>query len=144
MPLTELNHYFVRCGDLELSKRWYCDVLGFELMPRPPLPFPGYWLGVAGKTQIHMGQAGDTLSEQYYLGISEGRLLRSSGVVDHIAFTGEDPAEFHARLDAAGVSYRARSFPEASLYQIFVEDPDGLFIEIGFLDQPIGVKRPFL
>jgi extradiol dioxygenase family protein len=26
MPLTELNHYFVRANDLEQSRRFYCDV----------------------------------------------------------------------------------------------------------------------
>jgi len=49
MPLTELNHYFIRANDLEKTKDFYCDVLGFEVMPRPSFPFPGYWLGVNGK-----------------------------------------------------------------------------------------------
>ena len=55
MPLTELNHYFVRANDLEQTKNFYCDVLGFQVMPRPSFPFPGYWLGVNGKIQVHMG-----------------------------------------------------------------------------------------
>lgn len=46
MPLTGLNHYFVRANDLERSKNFYVDVLGFEVMPRPDFPFPGYWLGI--------------------------------------------------------------------------------------------------
>src|SRR5262245_25874797 len=41
MPLTELNHYFVRANDLEQTRRFYCEVLGFEVMPRPDFPFPG-------------------------------------------------------------------------------------------------------
>ncbi len=43
MPLIDLNHYFVRAKDLERSRRFYCDVLGFEVMPRPDFAFPGYW-----------------------------------------------------------------------------------------------------
>src|SRR5439155_127854 len=58
MPLTELNHYFVRANDLEQTKKFYCDVLGFEVRARPTFPFPGYWLGVKGKMQVHMGQEG--------------------------------------------------------------------------------------
>ena len=58
MPVTELNHYLIRSNDLERSKDFYCGVLGFEVMPRPDFPFPGYWLGVNGKIQVHMGQAG--------------------------------------------------------------------------------------
>ena len=68
MPVTELNHYFVRANDLERSRRFYCEVLGFEEMPRPNFPFPGYWLGVNGKIQVHMGPHGIPNSELYYLG----------------------------------------------------------------------------
>jgi catechol 2,3-dioxygenase-like lactoylglutathione lyase family enzyme len=55
MPLTQLNHYFVRANDLEQTKDFSCRVLGFEVMPRPGFPFPGYWLGVNGQIQVHMG-----------------------------------------------------------------------------------------
>ena len=68
MPLTELNHYFIRANDLEKTKDFYCDVLGFEVMPRPSFPFPGYWLGVNGKIQVHMGPHGIPNAEMYYLG----------------------------------------------------------------------------
>ena len=113
-------------------------MLGFDLMPRSTIPFPGYWLGVAGRTQIHMGQAGDPLSEQYYLGSVKGRTTRDSGVVDHIAFTGEDAAGFRARLEGLGVPFQTRNFPEAKLFQILVEDPNGLIIEVGFFDDSIS------
>ena len=31
MPVTEINHYFVRANDLEQTKNFYCDVLGFRV-----------------------------------------------------------------------------------------------------------------
>ena len=31
MPVTELNHYFVRANDVERTKDFYCDVLGFSV-----------------------------------------------------------------------------------------------------------------
>ena len=68
MPVSELNHYFVRANDLEKTKAFYCDVLGFEVMPRPTFPFPGYWLGVNGKIQVHMGPHGIDNADMYYLG----------------------------------------------------------------------------
>ena len=54
MPLTELNHHFVRARNLESSRSFYCDALGFEVMPRPDLAFPGYWLGGGGIVQVHI------------------------------------------------------------------------------------------
>ena len=68
MAVTDLNHFFVRANDLEKTKDFYCDVLGFEMMPRPDFPFPGYWLGVNGKIQVHLGPHGIPNSDLYYLG----------------------------------------------------------------------------
>ena len=132
MPVTELNHYLVRCSDLERSKDFYCGVLGFEVMPRPNFPFPGFWLGVNGKIQVHMGQAGVPNSELYYLGSPEGVAKENSGVIDHVAFLASDPGEFIARFRKLGIDYRPRSLPEAELFQLFITDPDGLTIELNF------------
>ena len=52
MPLTELNHYFVRANDLERTKRFYCEVLGFEQMPRPDFAFPGYASGLTQRAKL--------------------------------------------------------------------------------------------
>src|SRR5471030_2588410 len=116
MPLTELNHYFVRVLDLERTKAFYVDVLGFEVMPRPDFPFNGYWLGVNGKIQVHMGQAGIENEELYYLGTTKESA----------------PEKFLARFKELGIGARPRSLPEAELYQLFIKDPDGLTIELNF------------
>lgn len=139
MPVTELNHYFVRCKDLEHSKQWYCDVLGFQQMPRPPFPFKGYWLGVNGKIQLHMGQHGIENSEIYYIGSPQHAGTDNSGVIDHVAFLADDPREFRRRFEQMKIEYRARTLPDFDLYQMFLQDPDGLTIELNFFglkDQP--------
>ena len=132
MPVTELNHYFVRVNDLERSRRFYCEVLGFEVMPRPDFPFPGYWLGVGGKVQVHMGPHGIPHAERYYLGTTAASATDNSGVVDHIAFVATDPGDLGDRLTAAGLKVRKRHLPDFRLFQMFVEDPDGLTIELNF------------
>jgi catechol 2,3-dioxygenase-like lactoylglutathione lyase family enzyme len=132
MPLTELNHYFIRANDLETTKQFYCDVLGFEVMPRPTFPFPGYWLGVNGKIQVHMGPDGIDNAELYYLGTPKGAVTDHAGVVDHIAFLATEPGNFIRRFKARGLEFQPRSLPEFDLYQIFVKDPNGLTIELNF------------
>ena len=132
MPVTELNHYFVRANDLEKTKDFYCDVLGFSVMPRPPFPFPGYWLGVNGKIQVHMGQDGIPNAERYYLGTPAGAATDHAGVVDHIAFLASEPGAFVRRLKDRGIEYEPRSLPDFDLYQIFLKDPHGLTIELNF------------
>lgn len=132
MPVTELNHYFVRANDLEKTKAFYCDVLGFEVMPRPDFPFPGYWLGVNGKIQVHMGPHGIPNSELYYLGTTPKSATDNTGVVDHIAFLATEPEKFARRFDEIGMKSRNRYFPEFQLYQMFVKDPNGLTVELNF------------
>ncbi len=132
MPLIDLNHYFVRAKDLERSRRFYCDVLGFEVMPRPDFAFPGYWLGIGGKIQVHMGAHGIPDAESYYLGTTPRSATDNSGVVDHIAFLASDPDGFARRFAALGLAARTRYLQEIQLFQIFVTDPDGLTIELNF------------
>ena len=132
MPISDLNHYFVRANDLEQTKKFYVEVLGFEVMHRPNFPFPGYWLGVNGKIQIHMGPHGIEHSDLYYLGTPPNAATDHTGVVDHIAFAASDPAEIKKRLDRHRVAYRPRFFSEAKLYQLFFKDPNGLLIELNF------------
>ena len=132
MPVTELNHYLIIASDLERTKNFYCDVLGFEVMPRPDFPFPGYWLGINGKIQVHMAQAGVDNAELYYLGTPKNAATNNSGVIDHIAFLASDPDRFVSHLKGLGVPVRPRNFPESGLYQLFLKDPDGLTIELNF------------
>jgi catechol 2,3-dioxygenase-like lactoylglutathione lyase family enzyme len=133
VPVTELNHYFVRANDLEQTKRFYCDVLGFEVMKRPDFPFPGYWLGVNGKIQVHMGPHGIPNAELYYLGTTPKSATDNTGVVDHIAFLATEPEKFAERFGEVGITSRNRYFPEFQLYQMFVKDPNGLTVELNFL-----------
>ena len=137
MPLTELNHYFVRANNLERSKDFYVNVLGFEVMPRPEFPFPGYWLGINGKIQVHMGPAGIPNQEMYYLGTPKGAATDHAGVVDHIAFLASEPETFIKRFKAMGMDYRPRSLPDSELFQLFIKDPNGLTIELNFF----GIKQ---
>lgn len=136
MPVTGLDHYLIRAGNLERTKDFYVDVLGFEIMPRPDFPFPGYWLGVNGKIQVHMGQGGVANSDLYYLGSPKNAANDNSGVVDHVAFVATDPESFIKRLREIGIAYRPRSFPDSGLYQLFIKDPEGITVELNFF----GVK----
>jgi catechol 2,3-dioxygenase-like lactoylglutathione lyase family enzyme len=137
MPVTELNHFLIRAKNLERTKDFYVKVLGFEVMPRPDFPFPGYWLGVGGKIQVHMAQAGVPNSKLYYLGSPKNAATTNSGVIDHVAFLASAPAKFVKRFQELKIACRPRSLPEFGLYQLFIKDPDGLTIELNFF----GIKK---
>src|SRR5258706_11344398 len=117
MPLTELNHYFVRANDLERTKDFYVEVLGFEVMPRPDFPFPGYWLGINGKIQVHMGPAGVPNQEMYYLGTPKNAVSHKTGVVGHIAFLASAPEGFVERFQQLGIKIRPPKPPASWPHQ---------------------------
>jgi len=132
MPVTVLNHFFVRAENIEATKDFYVDVLGFEVLPRPNFPFPGYWLGLDGAALVHVGLGGVEQANLYYIGSPDGAATDNAGVIDHIAFIATDPAKMAAHFRSTGVPYRPRYLPESALYQLFVRDPNGIMIELNF------------
>lgn len=125
MPVTDLNHYFVRANDLEQTKAFYCDVLGFEAGARPQLAFPGYWLYLDGAACVHIADRA-----AYEAHAEEVGLIRVEGSIDHLAFAADDHATLAARLEAAGVATVSNDVPGAGFRQLFLEDPNGVRIEL--------------
>jgi catechol 2,3-dioxygenase-like lactoylglutathione lyase family enzyme len=125
MPLQALEHALVLTDDLEGTRAFYCDVLGFEAGARPPLVFPGYWLYLDGVPCLHIAERA-----AYEAHASEVGLTRSSGPVDHLAFAAEEHESILSRLGAAGIEAVANDVPTAGIRQLFVEDPNGVRIEL--------------
>ena len=48
------SHVAISVTDLDEARDFYCNVLGFEVLPRPDFGFPGLWLRV-GTLQLHLG-----------------------------------------------------------------------------------------
>lgn len=132
MPIRELNHFFIRAADLEQTRRFYTEVLGFEVMPRPNFPFPGYWMGINGAIQVHVGPSNIPNRQAYYLGTRDDAADGQSGVIDHVAFLADDPTAFIERFRERGIEFRPRHLPESNLYQLFIRDPNGVMIELNF------------
>jgi len=124
-PLHRLAHVLVLTDDLEATRAFYCDVLGFETGERPSLPFPGYWLSLDGVACLHVAERAAYEAELDRMG-----LPRAHGPVDHLAFDAADHASLVARMEAAGVEAVANEVPAAGLRQLFLEDPNGVRIEL--------------
>ncbi len=133
MALTELNHFLLVAKDLEKTKDFYCDVLGFEQVFRPDFGFPGYWLSVNGKICVHLASKDPNPIKDTFLLKIHNEKEQGSGVVDHVAFLADDPAGVQKRIKQTGNKMHFRNFPDAKLYQIFLKDPDDVTIELNFL-----------
>ena len=93
MGIAALDHVLVLTDDLERSRAFYFDALGLEVCGRPPLPFPGYWLGVDGRVCLHLADR-----TAYDDALAALGLDRPEGPVDHVSFLG---AGHDALVDAS-------------------------------------------
>lgn len=135
MAIRTLDHCSIRTLDLEASRAFYVDVLGMEEGDRPDFPFPGAWLYLEGHAVIHLvGVDPDDLSglANYLGGDVDPDALGVGGSLDHIAFCATDAPALILRLKRNNVSYRKRQVPNMDLSQIFLEDPNGITIELNY------------
>ena len=136
MPLKKLDHYSIRTLKLEESKDFSVDVLGMTVGDRPDFEFPGYWLYVDGLPVVHLvGIDPDNPQGLIdYLGEVDVDDLDSSGTLDHVAFVASDPDGFKKHLEQKSMPYRERDVPGMNLYQIFVDDPNKISVEVNYFN----------
>lgn len=134
-----LNHFSIRTLDLSATKEFYVSVLGLQEGPRPDFPFPGYWL-YQGPLNEYMNaavhiigiDANDKSGLTGYLGNRDEQQLRGSGALDHVAFFATGLADMLSRLDKLGIDARRRDVPGIGLHQLFLEDPNGIVVELNY------------
>lgn len=128
-----LDHYSIRTPRLDETRRFYADILDMHEGPRPPFPFPGAWMYSGDTAMVHLVgyDPNDAEGLKGYLGDKDVSSA-GTGTIDHVAFavTGLDATL--ARLRAANLDFRERTVPNLGLHQVFVEDPNGVTLELNF------------
>ena len=117
-----LDHFNIRTRNLAETVRFYEEVLGLEKGARPNFAFPGAWMYSEGKAVVHLVDISRTDEPQ----------KPDSGVVHHVAFVSRGFAGMKQRLESGGFKYDARQVPGGELWQIFVDDPNGVVVELNF------------
>jgi catechol 2,3-dioxygenase-like lactoylglutathione lyase family enzyme len=122
MSVGVLDHFNIRTRNLAETVRFYEDVLGLEKGPRPNFAFPGAWMYSEGKAVVHLVDIAATSEPQ----------KPDSGVVHHVAFASRGFDDMKQRLKAKDMRFEARQVPGGDLWQIFVDDPNGVLIELNY------------
>jgi catechol 2,3-dioxygenase-like lactoylglutathione lyase family enzyme len=122
MSVGVLDHFNIRTRNLAETVRFYEDVLGLEKGPRPNFAFPGAWMYSEGKAVVHLVDIAATSEPQ----------KPDSGVVHHVAFASRGFDDMKQRLKAKDMRFEARQVPGGELWQIFVDDPNGVLIELNY------------
>ena len=139
MPVGKLDHYSIRTPEVEASRRFYTEVMGFTVGFRPPFKFPGIWLyngaqypETTGVVHIIGIDPSDPQGLKDYLGDRDITSLQGTGTVDHMAFVATGLADMRARLQNHGIAFRERTVPSLGIHQVFFEDPSGVTLELNY------------
>ena len=124
MAIDGLDHITVNASDLDASRRFYVEVLGLRDGDRPAFDVPGAWLYAGDRPIVHLVGV--------HLVGERDRKATTTGSFDHYAFQAADLAGVIGRLKAAGIAYDLFTVPGLGRKQVFVEDPDGVKIELNF------------
>lgn len=122
--LLSLGHVTVRSADFEQTERFYCDLLGMHLGPRPAIPVPGRWFYVGDEAVVHV------LPRQ--AAAAPDHRDDAQGAIDHFALNAQDRTAVEHRLRAAGVLFESRRLADSDIWQLFLRDPDGVRVELCF------------
>src|ERR1700732_2625348 len=122
MSIGLLDHFNIRTRKLADTVRFYEDILGVEKGDRPNFAFPGAWMYSEGKAVVHLVDISPTAEPQ----------KPDSGVVHHVAFVSRGFAAMKARLQSKGIALDPRQGAGGARWQIFVNDPNGVMIELNY------------
>jgi catechol 2,3-dioxygenase-like lactoylglutathione lyase family enzyme len=130
MPLEKIEHYLVLTDDIDATRDFYVNALGMHVGPRPSLGFAGYWVYLGDVPCIHIGEWRSYTEHSNKQGIPVSTRAAGTGPVDHIAFHARDYDEILGRLERNGINPQRNDPPGAFLRQLFLEDPNGVKLEI--------------
>jgi catechol 2,3-dioxygenase-like lactoylglutathione lyase family enzyme len=128
MAVKGMNHFTILTDDVEGTVRFYGEFLGLRAGPRPNFTFPGAWLYAGEAPILHL-----------IGGRAKGELR--AGVIDHMAFTGQDLAGTLTALKTRGIEHICRQQVGSGTWQVFFHDPNGAKVELDF-DASESATRP--
>lgn len=123
--VASLAHVAIKAIDLATTIAFYEQVIGLQLVPRPPFSFPGAWLGTDGEALVHLYGGARALA-------ADGSKPHETGSLDHISFWARGYAAQRKRLEKFGLPFRESRPPETTLAQMFVLDPNGVMLELTY------------
>ena len=145
MPLHHLEHFLIQTADMQATRDWYVNVLGFREGPHPDFKFPVCWLYIGDTDVIHITEGGKNVSanRMQYLG-QQSDAVQGTGVIDHVAFRCSGLREMMERLQRANVAFNKRQVDDQGLFQLFLFDPNGIKVELNFANAEAQGVEPEL
>ncbi|NNE93284.1 MAG: glyoxalase [Verrucomicrobiales bacterium] len=121
MPqILDLNHVALAVSDVPRSIRFYEEIVGLTLKPRPDFDFEGAWFALGETRELHLIEGLDTPVHEHPRG-------------SHFAMEIADYEACHAHLKSVGAKIVNLNLRPDGARQIFIEDPDQHIVEFCFI-----------
>lgn len=117
MLFLQLNHVALHVVNVQESVYFYKEILGLAMLPRPAFSFDGAWFRLGKDQELHLIE-----------GRAEKANSHSRG--NHFALTVSNIAEAESVLKSKNANYQPPKQRPDGVWQIFLQDPDGYYIEI--------------
>jgi catechol 2,3-dioxygenase-like lactoylglutathione lyase family enzyme len=141
--MTKLDHCNIRTLDLDATVRFYTDVVDLKDGDFPGPRSMGAWLYDASDRPVVHVISIDPKNPEAALGRIRDRLgalggsidiesMTGTGTIDHIAFECSDYDAMVAKLTARELPFTVSDVPSIKLRQVFVNDPNGVTLELNF------------
>ena len=137
--INGIQHITITSSDLDVTHKFYTEVMGFVKIERPELDFGGNWYIINTE---NLSWAKDTslipvmVHDRQQLHVIEdvGYIPDIEDIypVDHVAFEAEGYGEMMKHLRDCNVKFRFEEEDIDGLMQIFFYDPSGVLIELNY------------
>jgi catechol 2,3-dioxygenase-like lactoylglutathione lyase family enzyme len=118
----QLDHVTLIARDCDAFMRFFVDVAGMRIGPRPTFGVDGYWLYLDARPVLHLIGTGGAASAE----------RPASARIDHFALRIDNAAEWAAltdRLETHDYAYQLADAPLARERQLFVRLAPGVVVE---------------
>jgi lactoylglutathione lyase len=116
LSIIGINHVALYVADVERSVEFYKTIVGLTLLPRPAFDFPGAWFQIGTAQELHL------------IGVRTEPVVSGSRS-NHFALEVDDLDTWEAHFKTIGTTYRPPKSRPDGVRQIFLQDPDGYWIE---------------
>jgi lactoylglutathione lyase len=117
LTIRALNHVAIYVADVEKSIEFYQNILGLEELARPAFDFPGAWFRLGTEQELHL------------IGIRNEPVVSGSRS-NHFALEVSNLPAWENHLKQMNATYRPPKPRPDGILQIFLQDPDGYWIEL--------------
>lgn len=119
--VSALHHVTIGCAPEDLPRllAFYTTTIGLQQGYRPALRHPGYWLYAGGHAIVHLNALLPQTPPVH-------------GPVDHVALMAHGLDATRKQLQEAHIPFAETPLKGTTLYQVFLQDPLGLRVELNF------------